>query len=390
VTETATEKAREPQARPQAEQPRPQRVRVGWIAAPGTLDHLARVIQPLAVGVLDELIDLVAVCPREANTEEMPSPPVEVVPYRPLRRLGLRAGAVERLGGELREHRLDLLHALDAQGAGLAHRLARALKLPCVLSSFSLADARRLSGIGGSAAAVVAASDLVRRRLLERHVAPPDSIRVVRPGVYPTRHATCFTRPQQSIAIVAAGSLDDFHPFRAVLEAFAALRREGHDCVQFILGQGRAERHLRKVADKFGVRTEVTIVDRPREGQLPGIFKAADLYVSPAPTRSVDMHSLLAMAAGVPVLAATDETDPSDFLVSGQTVLLFEQGNAADLAGKLRSLLEDRPTARALAERGLKHLREHHSPATMVSQLVKVYRRAVGADEAVGTAPSGR
>ncbi|MGC9454158.1 MAG: glycosyltransferase family 4 protein [Phycisphaerae bacterium] len=378
MTQAPADKSDTPQefTQPQAEQPRARRLRVGWIATPGTLDHLARVIKPLVVGLLDELVDPTAVCPRSANTDELPSPPVEVLSYGPLRRFGLWTGALERLGQELRSRRPELLHALDAQAAGLTHRLAGMLDVPYIVSSFSLLDARHLGGITSKAAAIVAAGDAIRRRLLERHAAKPEMVRVVRPGVYCAKRPTCFTQLNQSIAIVAAGSLDNFRAFRPVVESFAAMRGGGHDCSLFILGSGRGERHIRGLADSLGVRTEVTIVDRPRQGQLPGIFKAADIYISPAPARSVDMQSLLAMAAGVPVLAATDDKDPSDFLIADETALLFESGNSSDLTAKLKLLLEERASARALAERALKYLREHHSPATMVSKLVEVYRAA--------------
>lgn len=379
-TQTTTIDSPQPVTEPQAEQPLPKRLRVGWVAAPGTLDHLARVVKPLAVGLLDELIDLAAVCPQAANAGEIPSPPVDIFAYGPLRRFGRWTGALERLGQELRGRRLELLHALDAEAVGLAHRLAGTLDLPYIVGSFSLSDVKRLHGTGREAAAIVAAGDAIRARLLHRHVAPPEKIRVIRPGVYCAKRPTCFTNPRQSIAIVAAGSLDDVRPFRAVVESFAALLGDGRDCSLFILGSGSGEKHLRKLADSLGVRTEITIVDHPRQGQLPGIFKAADIYVSPAPARSVDMHSLLAMSAGVPVLAATDEKDPSDFLIADETALLFKCGDAAGLTAKLRSLLEDRPSARSLAERSLKYLRENHSPATMVSKLADVYRQVLDAD----------
>ncbi len=369
-TETATETSEQQQPR------RP--IRVGWIADTGTLDHLARVVKPLAVGMLDELVELVAVCPRAANTGEIPSPPVEVLSYGPVRRFGLWTGAHERLGQEMRGRRLELLHALDTQAAGLAGRLADTLKLPYVLSSFSLGDSERLGGMTRRPDAIIAAGDLIRQRLVQRHAAPPEKIRVVHPGVYCAKRATCFTQTQQTVAIVAGGSLDSFRAFRPVVESFAALLKADIDCALFILGSGRAEKQLRKLADALGVRTEVTIVDRPGQGQLPGIFKAADIYISPAPARAVDMTSLLAMSAGVPVLAATDEKDPSDFLVADETALLFEKGSSEELTAKLKSLMEDRAAARSLADKALEYLRKSHSPATMVSKIVEVYRQVLG------------
>ena len=105
--------------------------------------------------------------------------------------------------------------------------------------------------------------------------------------------------------------------------------------------------------------------------------KAADVYVSPVSRKSLDVQRLLAMAAGVPVLAATGGV--GDFLHDAQTALLFAPGDSADLTTKLLGVVEDRAAARNLAEGGLQYLRENHSPTSMVVELAEAYRRMMEA-----------
>ena len=118
----------------------------------------------------------------------------------------------------------------------------------------------------------------------------------------------------------------------------------------------------------------MTFVDRQKPAQLPSIFAAADVFISPAAKRSIDLTSLLAMAAGVPVLSVDQPV--SDFLIDEKTAVLFKESDANSLSAALSVLLDSHTAARSLATTALAYVREHHSPVTMVSQLTKIYREA--------------
>jgi glycosyltransferase involved in cell wall biosynthesis len=206
---------------------------------------------------------------------------------------------------------------------------------------------------------------------------PEERLHLLRPGVYQVRHASCFTQPQYSITLVAGGRLDDAKACQAVVRAFAEVAERKYDCAYFILGAGRAERKVRWLAGKLGLRADLAFADWQAHWQLEEIFKAADIYVAIAPQRDLDARCLLAMAAGVPILSAG--AGASDFLIEAKTALLYRRGDEADLSVKLVHFLEDRAAARALADGALDYLREHHTPAAMVSRLAAVYRDVAGA-----------
>jgi glycosyltransferase involved in cell wall biosynthesis len=160
-----------------------------------------------------------------------------------------------------------------------------------------------------------------------------------------------------------------------VITAFSRLRDRKYDCVFFILGNGKVEKRLRASAERMGIRHELTFVDRQPARSLPAIFKAADIYVSPVANRFLDVPCLLAMAGGVPVLAATEGA--SEFLSDRQIVTRFKACDASDLAAKLINLMDDHAEAKAVADRALGYLRTHHSPAAAVAALTAIYRTAV-------------
>jgi glycosyltransferase involved in cell wall biosynthesis len=349
------------------------RLRVGWVAGPETLDLYGRSLQPLAIGLLDEVIDVAALCPQQCDVQELPSPPIEILRYGKRRWRLLSPNPIEVLADEMQRRRVDLLHALDCDAWPMTARLARLAGRHCILSSYSLDDARRLGHLGDGVAAVLAASDPIQVSLAAHRVTRPERIQLLRPGVYQVRHATCFQDPSYRVSIIAGGDLDDFAAFDAVVKCFGQLRDRKYDCVFFILGNGRAEKSLRASAERLGIRHELTFVDQQPARSLPGIFKAADIYISPVANRGLDMACLLAMAAGVPVLAAAEGA--SDFLAGDKIVTRFNQGDATDLTRKLTGLMDNHAAAKEIAERALTHLRAHHSPARVVAALTEVYRR---------------
>jgi len=353
----------------------PPRIRVAWVAGAHTFERRGRFLRPLAVGMMDESVDIELLCPEDAADVEVPSPPVAVTRYGRLRHFGMDTGAADALAGRLRSRKVQLLHALDAEATGLTHRLAHKADLPYLITSYELGDFRRLRRFAGQAVAIAAASTAARDQLLAHHTAPPERIRLLRPGVYAVPHATCFANPRHSVAIIAGGPLDDVTAFETVLRSFAELHSRKFDCVYFLFGSGRTERHLRRLAVRLELQHELTFVDWGVTSHLPDVFKAADLYISPAPCRCIDDGALSAIAAGVPVLAAAGGA--SDFLLDGQTALLFPRDNSPELTMKLTSLLDDRASARALAENALEYLRREHGAAGKVAALAEICRQAV-------------
>ena len=371
-TDPPSPQGREPQFGLQAPL---RRLRVVWVAGTETLERMERVLQPLAIGLMDELVELIVLCPEGIDTQELPSPPIQIMRYGRIPWLAFRSRTVRSIAGQLQDKRVALLHALDAEAAGLTARLAVSADLPYVLGSFSLDDGPGLRSLVRRPAAVLAASEPIRQNLLEHHVAPVEKLLLVRPGVYQVRHATCFNNPQHSIAIVAGGELGDYDAFDAALRTFAELVSRDYDCSFFVIGNGPAEKPLRARAEELGLRRRLSFADRQRTSQMAGILKAADIYIAPCTSPSIDFWSLLALAAGDPVLSGGPGA--SDFIIDDRTAVTFGPGNSSELIAKLTALLADRAATRALMENALGYLREHHSPAQMVAKVAQTYRQVV-------------
>jgi len=352
-----------------------EKLRVVWVATARTLERFSPVLKPLAIGLMDEAVELTLLCPPQADLRGLPCPPMDVIHHtRPGWWTSERRSA-EALAVTLKDRKLQLLHALDVASARWVRRLARQMNLPQVISCNELADPRHLPTMGPDTF-VLAANEAIRRGLLSRHIADIEQIFLVRPGVHPVRQPTCFYQPNRSATILAAGITEDGASFEAMLRAFAALRDQQTDCKFFLISNGRTERRLRALAERLNLRHELTFVDRLPYAEMPGLLKAADVFCSPVAAPGVDILSLLAMAAGACVL--TSAKAKCDFLIDGQTTVQFAPADSADLLRKLQALLDDKPAACRLAESALVYVRQHHSPTQMVSQIVAIYRQAAG------------
>jgi glycosyltransferase involved in cell wall biosynthesis len=360
---------------PQNAAPPAKPIRVGLVAGPTSMHALGPVVRHLIVSLLDQPTPVTLVCPADAEAEYLPETLVQIIRYRPARLPFFRGRWLGALVEGIAQAHPSLLHALDTDALALTRHLATKANVEYLAGVYSLG--RYARAFDERCQGLLAASEPIRRHLLESRAAPADMIHLLRPGVHQARNATCFIDPNHAVAIVAAGELDSFPVFSAVLEAFAQLREARRECVFFLVGNGRAEAHLRGLAKKMGLMTDLTFVDRTGPEELTGILKAADIFISPRPSRRVEIDLLAAMAGGVPVIAAAG--GPADFIIPDQTALTFPAGEAAELTVKLKALLDDRAAARALAENALAHLRESHSPANMCKQLIEIYRNVVNA-----------
>jgi D-inositol-3-phosphate glycosyltransferase len=104
------------------------------------------------------------------------------------------------------------------------------------------------------------------------------------------------------------------------------------------LGKHKAYRELRQIARKLRVDDRVVFTGRIEPGDLPALFRSADLLVSTGPYEPVGTAAIQAMACGTPVVASGAGAE-RDAVVDMTTGLLSSPGKPARLALQVRRLL---------------------------------------------------
>jgi phosphatidylinositol alpha-1,6-mannosyltransferase len=198
-------------------------------------------------------------------------------------------------------------------------------------------------------AAAVLANSRFTAQLVESLGVPSSRIRVIYPGVDPTRftpdarpHAAAALKPGGGPVLLSVGRLQRRKGHDTVIEAIAALRQELPDLHYLIAGDGQERARLEELAGARGVADRVTFLGEVDDAQLPGLYAACDIFVMPNRSDAHDVEGfgivfLEAAATARPSIGGRSGGAP-EAVLDGQTGLLVNGTDAFDLAQAVRVL----------------------------------------------------
>ena len=138
-----------------------------------------------------------------------------------------------------------------------------------------------------------------------------------------------------------------------VLRAIAELRQRGHDVSALMVGTGRLEASLRKLAQQLDVPT--TFATDVAWSELPGLYRSISVFAMPAVSRwwgleaeGLGMVYLEASASGLPVIAGPSGGAPET--ITAETGVVA--ATVDELVQTLRPFLEDPSLARQMGKAG--------------------------------------
>lgn len=288
------------------------------------------------------------------------------VPVLPRRLLFSRSGDLYYFGmrrelAALRQEGADVVHAHQALPDGAAgQRLAHALGVPYVVTVHGAdvnvalpgggAVAARVAAVLANAAAVVAVSGAVARRLTG-YVAP-GRLHVINNGLVGAGEAAPPAEfAGSSRLIVSVGHLIASKGQATVLEAMAAVAAELPDLQYAIVGEGVCEATLREQARALGLDARVHFLGRLAHADVQHLNARADLFVLPSSPEGFGLVYTEALAQGTPVVACRGE-GPEDFVRDGENGFLVPPRDAAAVAEALRRAFADPQRLRQMGEAG--------------------------------------
>lgn len=225
--------------------------------------------------------------------------------------------------------------------------------------------ARRLS-------ATIAVSDAAAAFV--RQALPCLDPEVIPNGLTVARFADASLRawpPGQRIAW--AHRLDRQKGFPVMVEAFRILASDRPDVRLTVGGDGLDRRVVESLPSS--ARQRVTMLGALEHGEVPSLLAGADVAVAAATGQESFGYSVVeAMAAGVPVVA-TDIEGYRQVATHEVDALLVPPGDAVELAGAIRRVLDDRVLAGRLSEAG-RRTAGAYDWRLVVERIESVYRSA--------------
>jgi glycosyltransferase involved in cell wall biosynthesis len=349
-----------------------------WID-PAMLAGEAAFVRHLVMGLKSEGQEITFIAPHGTSLAELPVLGSRVLTYRwnPWERLPmlqkLRIGPLAR---ELAARPPDVLIAWGGVGGGgggaalatLSHLVpGLPLVLWCWDASELFTPLARLPALRH----IVASSDAIASRLPDKFPAP---VTVIHPGVYSDDVLNCFDVPGQMPCLVSLDPLSDRAAYEALLKACRMLADQGREFLLFAYDTGPAEYPIWRAAQGLQLLERMSFV--PFQQDAEPLLLHGDLYIHIVPGGRVQYRSLEAMGRGLAVVTGPNHS--ADYLVDGQTCRVVSNQTPEAWCTALRELLDDPGRAIGLARRGQQWVRDRHSMARTLEQLVTICRQAVG------------
>ena len=183
-------------------------------------------------------------------------------------------------------------------------------------------------------------------------------------------------------AETVVGTVSRFIPRKKqaeVLRAADRLHGEGHAVRVEVVGRGRLEARLRRLADQLDVPVDFHI-DVPWS-ELPSRYRNMDIFAVPCRSRWLGLEQeglgivfLEAAASGLPVIAGNSGGAPETLLPGASGFVVH---NGQTLHEALQLLVGDRERAASMGDRGRQLMEDRHTWAAVMERLRSAMEQAV-------------
>ncbi len=247
---------------------------------------------------------------------------------------------------------------------------------------FATEDTSQLRAKLAAADQVISISDFTRSQLL-RLSGPRgwDRISVVRCGIDLAAFPVRTERPVSSppvVVVTARLSAEKGH--LVLLQALAALRRDGHELRARLIGSGPLAEVIEAEAARLGVADAVELTGALPPLEVARALREADVFCLPTFAEGLPVSIMEAMASGVPVVTTYISGIP-ELVVDGETGWIVPAGNVDALAAALLAATEGpgRHDVVAAARRAVEERHDRSRNVVELERLLRACHEPVGA-----------
>ena len=281
----------------------------------------------------------------------------------------------------IRAHDIEIVHAHAARDYTLA---AQAVKIASrgqlVLTRHALFPLRRINKyLLKNTSRVIAVSRAVAESLRQNGVIEPSKITVVHNGIDIDRFARPITDDDaRPVLIGTVGHLAPIKGHDIFVRAAALISQRRRDVNFVIIGEDKSpEKDYRKLLESLIAKLDLggTVTMPGWQDDIPSLLSSLTLFVSAARSEPFGLSIVEAMAAGLPIVAATSE-GALEIIEDGVSGKLVPVDDPESLAEAINNLLDD-PPERSRLGRNAQLAAQRFSLARMASDTEKVYREVL-------------
>jgi glycosyltransferase involved in cell wall biosynthesis len=170
--------------------------------------------------------------------------------------------------------------------------------------------------------------------------------------------------------LVSTRNLEPYYGVSTVVKAFALVKAEYPQATLTVVGSGREDARLRRLASSLGVG-DITFVGQVAPARIPAILSTADIFLNASVVDNQPLSILEAFASGLCVVT-TSTGAIAEMVRDGRTAALVRSNDPQAMADAVCELLSD--PAKAAAMRGRASLEvEKYSWASIRALWAGVY-----------------
>lgn len=209
--------------------------------------------------------------------------------------------------------------------------------------------------------------EVIHNGLDLRFLTPPDDAEVAK-----VRDRFLLTSP----FILYAGNIKPHKNVERLIEAFAIMRRTGHEDVKLLIIGDELSKYpgLRRLVHRHHLHPHVRFFGFVPDATLAALYRLARVFVFPSLYEGFGFPPLEAMASGTPVITSNVSSLPE---VVDEAALLIDPLDPAALAGAMLRVLGDDALRAELIRRGRARVGAF-SWARAAADTRAVYRRVLG------------
>jgi glycosyltransferase involved in cell wall biosynthesis len=193
-------------------------------------------------------------------------------------------------------------------------------------------------------------------------------IRLIHSGIDSRRFEECCSEASRFGEVPVVGTvavLERRKGHQFLLEAAAQLKSQGYRIQYYLAGDGSLRAELEEMVERLKLTNEVTFYGFVSD--IRAFLSRIDFFVLPSLHEGLGVAALEAMAAGKAVVASR-VGGLAELVVDSDTGLLVSPRDPEALAKAIARLLNDRPLARVMGNRGADRVREHFTLEQMALQ----------------------